>query len=1571
MMYSGERMKYIIEYISAYEQKIKISNKNGLLDNAKMFELFAEEVCKLYYNMNFHNLNNICNFPYFDLISEDESIYVQVSTTIDVHQKIKTTLENIRDDKEKRFSKLNNAYFFVLHNDSIKNIKDYTGENQIGNISFTKAQNLITTQDIINKAQNNLTFQEQLYNLIKTEFDNYNKWATKLENAIDSSINVGVNGIETKINNEYEIDRKELIEKIMEDNAKFISIQGREGVGKTVICKKLIENENMILYARAERFLEETHIEGIWNLDIKEILECLNGKKIIFFIDALEFIADASKTKLDLLESLYNIIQRYENAYIITSCRTSDKNAFIKIESKYNIVTYEVDEINKKELNLLKDKYPIIKKMSENKAYVDLLKTPFYINILVRDSIDMDEITDINKFREYIWKNIICLKDKQTKYNIKFKDVEDAVYKIVFDRARKFTLGVKEDDFDKNILYALKTEGIITFNSEGIRLKYDIYEDICFEMFLDIEYFECKGKYELFYQNIEKIGRCIYRRYQIWIANKLLAKDNRDKFLHNLIFNNEISDEWKKQTEVGIVKSNYNTSFFEEKEIEILEKNILIEFIDATNLYSYDVKIINNKDLCDVILVPVGVGRENIINIIEKNSIYSKDSIEKNKIIKLCLDYTNQMKQNENILNKVCKIMEYYIDESLKKENIRILNEINKCLIVVFKLSNYCIEWLNQFLDKLVEDYNTTDTKKKRIAEDIIKYIIENAYPQITRTHPERLCKIASLIWKEEKDDNNFYPTQYNPYELIDNYDFWYPNVTKNVFLLNIFRNNFWKGLDWAIKFVNECTERYAQNYPEEIIKINLCFVDEENKKREYYGNTNMWMGCTEGHHIHNLLSDIIYNIKEAMINYIDNNINDKEIFKYLDYIKSKIYNESNNVLLLTIIQNIGMHYQNEFLGYAIDLISSINIVEWDISRFITYLPNPQLEMLKRQIYQKVGIPNIENRYLEDKKCGISIEQYVQNIQLYGNKKIIDKCYKIFDYLYSIVKNDEENASKYLQIQKMDLRNAKITELDNNLISIEANITGEAKKLTDKHESNQIMDKNLVLKLSNCIKNLKEKKEKSEELEELIEEFIKIRKENEVKAIGLEKIIIYLITEALENKDISVEKKNDYCIYWVEGIEGILKNQNFEFEKTLISKLIKQLYIDIPIKTKNRIKAIVLNIINNSGYDGIINSIKVEIIEYLRRDKKLSNSIFNTIIELSRDEMKHQKYNARYIKDNDSEFTFIPNKTPRLNRTDLYVKQVKGKKYLSNKYNIINRYLYSANELKISQFNINDYDIRMLCNLSNCGKDFSDPLFYIIIKEIIKKITEIKNDDTIRYKMDVIDINSEYEIRDLFERELNLIDNEYERIIDMLFVDVDFSEFKNDSIEFYKEILNCFVIKYCNSYNDKKTRLAIEKRIKYIEQKIESIEIDNVRKKLYNCLYISPQKYIHWNPLNIITKYDYNDKIFLNQQLCKFGVYDLKNSIRTIYQLKINELLPEILISVEKILEFNKDNLYTEFEGDIRIIVNNIITKAFINFSDDIKKDDELISSYENILKILVNINYEKAGVLLDEFRIH
>lgn len=101
MMESAERMSYITEYISSYESKIKLCNKNGLFDSAKLFELFAIEVCALWFGRPFQNLNTkLPNYPYVDLLSNDKQIFVQVSTVQNVPTKIKDTLENIKSGKK-------------------------------------------------------------------------------------------------------------------------------------------------------------------------------------------------------------------------------------------------------------------------------------------------------------------------------------------------------------------------------------------------------------------------------------------------------------------------------------------------------------------------------------------------------------------------------------------------------------------------------------------------------------------------------------------------------------------------------------------------------------------------------------------------------------------------------------------------------------------------------------------------------------------------------------------------------------------------------------------------------------------------------------------------------------------------------------------------------------------------------------------------------------------------------------------------------------------------------------------------------------------------------------------------------------------------------------------------------------------------------------------------------------------------------------------------------------------------------------------------------------------------------
>jgi hypothetical protein len=205
---SDERIQFITDYISVYEEKIKMLNINGLFDAAKLFELFAIEAGSLYFGQKLSNLNiDTYTYPCVDLISEDKQTYIQVSTLKDIPTKIKTTLENIRDSKRLEINTLTNVKFFMLNNDSVNKVKDYTGNDQIGNISFIKVNDLVTTKDILQKATVNLDFQIGLYELLKRETESIKDNSYKLQEAIENSKTVGLWNIDCKINNEYEIDQ--------------------------------------------------------------------------------------------------------------------------------------------------------------------------------------------------------------------------------------------------------------------------------------------------------------------------------------------------------------------------------------------------------------------------------------------------------------------------------------------------------------------------------------------------------------------------------------------------------------------------------------------------------------------------------------------------------------------------------------------------------------------------------------------------------------------------------------------------------------------------------------------------------------------------------------------------------------------------------------------------------------------------------------------------------------------------------------------------------------------------------------------------------------------------------------------------------------------------------------------------------------------------------------------------------------------------------------------------------------------------------------------------------------------
>lgn len=1574
-----ERINFIIEYISAYEEKIKMCNKNGLFDEAKMFELFAKEVCKLIFNQDFINLNDLKpNYPFFDLVSIDKKIYVQVSTEQYIQTKIKKTLENIRDSKNQEISSITEAYFFMLDNNSVKSVKDIVGKNQIGNIPFVKSKNLITTQDLISKSKNDLSFQEQFYSLIKKEFDNYNDIQKRFYDELNNSKNVGLKNIDTLINNEYEIDRTELIEKIKNENKRFISIQGCEGSGKSALCKKIVQNEDFVLFARAERFVEESHIDKIWNININQLLELLNGKKITFFIDALEFIADAPKTKIELLQTLYSIVNEYDNAYIITSCRNNDKNAFLRIESNYPINTYYINEITSDELNIIEEKYSIIEELDKNKSYHDLLKTPFYINLIISKKISYDDIENINKFRMYIWENIICIKNKTNIYDLQYSDVVREIEKIVFNRAKNFLLGIDESDLNEKIINALLIEGVLITGKYGIRLKYDIYEDICFEYFFDQELKKSKGNYNAFFTKIEELGRSVYRRYQIWISNKLFALSDKEEMIYRLLFSDDLSEKWKKQTEIGIVKSDYCSHFFDDYEMDLIQNDLLAEYLMLINMYSYDINLSKEEYLYNNLnLVPIGNGRKSIIRIIKNNELYKENTLNKNSVIKLCKDCSKQPKSilDQSLMNNICDIIEYYVEKDILDELIpsyKKIEHIRQGMLCLFYIATYSQKWLSNFINQLIIDIKSDDDKKNRFAEDMCELIFKNCYPSLAKSLGDELCNLANTYWFKDRNntkriaiygERESLSSLYGLSEYAENYNFDYKYSFSNIFIYNIFRVNFRKAFEWAIDFINTAVSNYTKN-SNYYTKITIKFNNKDEKT--YVGNASMWLAGIEETNVPEIIGDIIYQLKNTIINIIETRKNDeKYVFNFLNYIKETIYDKSNNVILLNIIETIGLQYERIIPGYLINLCTSMHIINWDVHRYSLYMKNPIIDELKKRILLQVGIPKLESRYELNKKCSASLIDYMQRMQLYYGEKCKKEAYFVFDYLYSIIPNDSYNAIDYLQIQKMDLRNAKQTPIKDDIVLLESNITGEAKKIADNYENSKKSEWIFIKKTTDILTKNSGEDIQIEELVKEIYHSLELCQEDSFRLMN-ESNILALMAAVLKSDKLNLSDRNVFCNYWIDDIEKLFINENSNSNYLLFPVLIDQLKFKIEEKLNNRIKRLLLDIIINENENGIIAKYEEEVRKYLKSNKSLSIILFNTIVKISEDEMNHQKYNAEYLNKTEK-YNYVPNMDSRLDGVNMLIRDKKGKPFESKKEDIIEQFLYNEKKLKSIDPDINNYDIELLCNICCCEQSIrSNPDFKNLLKNMIIDINKLLSQKSGNR---ILDLYSQAKIVNYFHEKM-IRDMDYnEELINMLFDEIDFSLFKHDNYDFYEYIFADFPVLFFDGYNDIKIRNICIKKLLYIEKKINSINNDSAKIQLCKLLTFHIYRFYHWDIAKVKTKYSYKDKMFINRMIQKYGKYHIDDIFITIYQMNLIELLPEILISLKDVLS-EKDS-YSILSEESKKILDMIIINSFTNYCDEIKKKDELIKSYEIILEYLIMVNNEKAGVLLDEFRVH
>lgn len=1541
-----ERINYITDYLTNYNQYMASLNKLGLTDAAILFEMFAEKVCSLWFGQAFHNLNVAkANYPYVDLISADEQIFVQVSTVQNVPAKIKNTLENIRDavmkDPNSNAARLTSVKFFVAGNDSVRKVRNYTGNDKIGNVEFQSSQDLITFQTIIERCKNEEAFLRELYAVLHDRTDSYKAITKSISDAVERSKNLIDKTIVSLIGGKYEIDRSGIIKTIESEGKQFVSIEGQAGTGKSALCKMLLKEKEIVLFARAEKFGQTNALCDVWNMDVKEALKFLSGKKIYFYIDALEYISDCSRTTQDLLVELYSLVQNHKNAYILTSCRTSEKTAFSRITATFNVTYYTVPELTDNQVFQITQLFPTVKQYVQNPSYKELFRIPFNIELLVSHAGKGHLFTDANSFRTFVWNSVICLDGKVSKRNFTKKDVRDTVNSIVFTRASEFSVGVSEENYDPDIIELLLSNNVLISNDGNVRLKYDIYEDICFERKIDSIFGSVRGNYVRFFSELEKLGRCVHRRYQIWIENKLFSKDARRNFLYRIMEDSSIPAEWHIQTLTGIIKSNSSTAFFDDFK-DVIIKSHIETFINIANCRSFELNIIQLKDgNAFSQLVPCGKGRSALIRMVFDEELYKNNDRYRTSIIKLCSDYANTNKKEKAAALDASIILEYYADQLIQTEKSHyvygVWEELNNILNSIYLMAEYSATWIKDLWKKTIENYRKSARGiSQKMIESVVKSPNEIMLFQLARYLSKDLLGLEDAYWTISDDQQSgiYYPRRYEKeclYGLNNkstHYSFDFDRAEKNHLFNVVAIYDFWDYLKWVVNLTNNAAQKYTENLPDEVRTVSI--IDSEGVKHQYIGCQEFWNAGVDETAVPELIGDAIYDLIQAAVFWIkkiENSANDLK--KFADSLKKIIISTSNNIMMLTVIEEVGFLFRNTLPGYAIELASSIDLIHFDIVKYAKTHTTASQKILEKYILLTVSMPEsaLRKRYDRGEANDYTLQIYMMTEQL--TEDFRTKAEAVLDYLYSIIPDSEQTADDYLQIQKMDLRLAKKEEINSFIYRYVPQLTGNAKTLVEEARKRESMDgtDEVSALLSDVTPKIENNTLTVDEVVEVIDKFTAMRKRVQFTHVIEDNLALFW-AYALSRDDLPDGKRSEYCNNWIAAIESLLLDGNFHFEPNLSPVLFKQLRKNIGRETSNTLKKLCYDLMRYDDSNGIILQIRSALTSFLNSETHdISQLLFNTCLAL------------------------------------LSQKEIAETE-------IIEEYLYCEKQIEIDLDLLENFDFSVGASFIDCGLKFSNSAFKQFVQTMVRQARDRVNDDYMEK-----DHHALYQVENFFSNKIINCD-ESDDVLEALFVDFDSVKKNRNLFDFYDGCFSNFLAAYFDAKSSPDMRMQYENLISKLEQHIGLISDENARKEMYRYMFLTLGKYHFkdWNELD--ANYSLRDKHFLTTIWSKYGKYHPRGLLSVVYQMHIRELLPEILFPLQDTLTALRmegsnslDRLVEDRSNSF--VLNEIVSDIYLYFYDQVRNDEEYSNAFINILQVLKETSFSGAGVIMDEFLGH
>lgn len=1374
--------------------------------------------------------------------------------------------------------------------------------------------------------------------------------------------------------------RTEVLEQIVENinNSQITIISGKPGVGKSAAIKALL-NKNFhnasVFVFRADQFNTPTLANLFSNLGIHETIEsifsCISliPEKIIY-IDSLEKLLETDPECS--FKQMLALLKEHPKIKLIASSR---EYAIDLIAQKFGIdknetnIT-EIPTLNDDELNLVKEKFPQLISVIDNKKLNELLQCPKYLDfsiLAISKTNDSYANLSLTEFKNKLW-NSLVVDQTNTRNGLPLKR-EEAFMDIAIKRAKKMKLFVRPDKFDAEAITCLENDEII-FQENNNNRKYspthDILEDWALVKYISSTYDEFPNPQDLF----NKIGNepAIRRAFRLWVEDYLI--DNNDQIIdliNSTIFDTNIEKYWSDELLIAIFKSETSHSFFIQFEKELLDNKAEL-FTRCLHLLKTCCKENFQINKGNSFLLPIGSGWKESIFFIQ-NHLSTLDII-KHSILNFISEYNYRIISQYNKINndekKAIKfiVLTYLNEIEDEKDFLKIDNQKEKFKVLMQILFNLAEISKEEITSLIQRSFKYIDNDNLWELNYFYTNIIENSLAGVGNFNlinelPEIIIETAWKYWKfipQKKEELTVHGWGFPKNNSLEGDECWGIKHLPSFSPSGIYKTPFYTllnyhpmiGVKFIIEFINYAVDFYVNSdceYKHNISIIELTLNDGSVSK--LWGSPQLW-GAYRGISVTSyLLESLLMSLEKFLLEIII--IKTDKVKEFIKYIFDYVYKHSNNIAPIAVLSSITMAYPEEVEESMLPLLSIKEAYVWDISRVVqeSAALSPSKERWE------------SNQLPHRKKYKRGLSDFIFYYQL-NNKKLKKDIHKCFDKINKQIKKENLDMRKLLQ--DIDIRNLQVKEYDEKLGGF---------PLETKYEDD-------------------------------INKYVEINKVD-IESINTSASYSNLISKAYENKEkINFEEWNECYSYYLDSnnIEPIYSRPATlaflglqEFPNLILEEQ-KEWCIDTLVKVNIAIldDTFSRNYNKNNKYSILDKSIALTsfhlILQNLQEEKEISE-ILEIIFDMLIAPFSENDTKTLLIYIRETFFKLFPSESKKIWFCLIKFSQFKKENPKSYGYQteesiaeekrkekeFIQKILYTDTiKLDLSEINFKNFDAYLLTkvliitpyNVENIDySNFINNMLSLVISDLFIE-------EKYTYPHSKESRNLQYSAIALIENYLSsflLLNSNVEfskKILTQLVNSISNDSSNNDFVEFVKGILDYIAIKLYDNSNLNIDQLNFNKQKENfwtLWELLNTLLPTNDKHPLIPTLFLDI-RFLLWSNNGNPLKYEWcvlnSKKTFYKNLVLERGKNNTASIINVFSTIGEKEFLPEGISWLKILLESNLQEAISLSSYS----AERMIKRLYYNHIGKIKNNNKLINDYIWILNLMVDLGSSSAYLI-------